>query len=474
MRTLLLAAMISAPSLALAQQGTLQLGVTGGRMWIDELTPLASAWQVTPSVAWFFTDHIAAELEVGVAFGRGRVPEDDIGYTLVTPRLNLYGVVLPEAPIEPYIVAGPGAWYSTHDTDEPTLGRHYPNPNLDFLFSAGPGLAVPLTRTLQVRSDVRILANLGDQQTTREEASGINWEWNFGLSYRFGTEPDTDGDRFPDSEDACPEAAEDLDGFEDEDGCPEADNDKDGLTDQMDTCPNEPEDLDAWEDDDGCPDPDNDGDGVLDSGDACPNVAGLVALGGCPDADEDGLTDDDDECPTDAGPESAFGCPDADADAVPDYRDACPEEPLPADADTYRSTGCATRVYLGEAAVLFSEPLAFTRRDADLQDASKLLLDDAAALLSDYVQVTKLEVVGFSTDGEAPSKARAEKVLAYLVEKGVAAERLSARSATPEEVAKEAPSIALAILEQTRERPELKKPAEDAPTDEAPAEDAGE
>ena len=38
----------------------------------------------------------------------------------------------------------------------------------------------------------------------------------------------------------------------------------------VDKCPNQPEDMDGWQDDDGCPDPDNDGDSVLDLDDMCP------------------------------------------------------------------------------------------------------------------------------------------------------------------------------------------------------------
>ncbi len=66
--------------------------------------------------------------------------------------------------------------------------------------------------------------------------------------------PDADGDGIPDESDACADAAEDVDGFEDEDGCPDEDNDGDGLADAEDGCPDEaPEGDDA--DGDGCTDP---------------------------------------------------------------------------------------------------------------------------------------------------------------------------------------------------------------------------
>src|SRR5262249_28443501 len=71
-----------------------------------------------------------------------------------------------------------------------------------------------------------------------------------------------------------PNEPEDLDGFQDADGCPDPDNDQDGIPDVIDKCPNEPEDYDGFQDTDGCPDPDNDGDGVPDVIDKCPNEPG--------------------------------------------------------------------------------------------------------------------------------------------------------------------------------------------------------
>ncbi|WP_437484769.1 hypothetical protein WME75_45770 [Sorangium sp. So ce1014] len=66
---------------------------------------------------------------------------------------------------------------------------------------------------------------------------------------------DADGDGVNDEADQCRELAEDLDGFQDEDGCPEGDNDEDGVFDDEDRCPTQKEDEDGVEDEDGCPDP---------------------------------------------------------------------------------------------------------------------------------------------------------------------------------------------------------------------------
>lgn len=65
---------------------------------------------------------------------------------------------------------------------------------------------------------------------------------------------DRDGDGVLSQNDRCPDAAEDRDAFEDEDGCPEPDNDQDRILDQDDRCPNEPELYNGLYDDDGCPD----------------------------------------------------------------------------------------------------------------------------------------------------------------------------------------------------------------------------
>ena len=60
------------------------------------------------------------------------------------------------------------------------------------------------------------------------------------------------------------------------------DSDHDGIPDKDDRCRNEPEDVDGFQDADGCPDPDNDNDGIPDSRDECPDMPGVRANDGCP------------------------------------------------------------------------------------------------------------------------------------------------------------------------------------------------
>lgn len=146
-------------------------------------------------------------------------------------------------------------------------------------------------------------------------------------------EHDMDHDGVKDDEDACPEIAEDRDGFEDTDGCPEIDNDDDGVVDKEDAC----KDLPGVETTDpktnGCPEKDADGDGVPDAEDRCPTEKGSATASkkGCPpDQDDDGIADARDRCPTQPEDFDGFqdedGCPDLDddGDGVADAADACP------------------------------------------------------------------------------------------------------------------------------------------------------
>ncbi len=162
------------------------------------------------------------------------------------------------------------------------------------------------------------------------EARGVmGFAWSCG-------EVDRDGDGLMDPDDRCPTVKEDLDGFEDTDGCPEFDNDEDGVRDDKDQCPERQEDHDLWADTDGCPELDNDGDGILDRDDACPNAAedmdGYQDADGCPelDNDNDQVPDEKDLCPFVSedvdNHRDDDGCPDPDNDddGVPDASDKCP------------------------------------------------------------------------------------------------------------------------------------------------------
>jgi hypothetical protein len=143
-------------------------------------------------------------------------------------------------------------------------------------------------------------------------------------------EIDNDDDGIVDREDACPDQKGVPASDPKKHGCPgpsitaapaaPADSDHDGVPDAQDRCPAQAEDVDGWQDDDGCPDPDNDADGILDGEDACPSSAGERSSdpvrNGCPSLDRDGDTfhNDHDKCPDAAevwnGIDDDDGCPD--------------------------------------------------------------------------------------------------------------------------------------------------------------------
>jgi len=185
----------------------------------------------------------------------------------------------------------------------------------DLKFHTGAEYAFPMSEDLggAIRlglNDGKLTAGVGvqvkfiefDYAFVEEPQDFMNESHRVGLTLRFGEEcepfeyapqvsGDADLDGIPDRMDACPQKAEDFDGFEDEDGCPEADNDGDGLPDVDDDCPGRAEDFDGFEDADGCPEADNDGDGILDVDDKCPSAAETFNQiddeDGCPDSGKD-------------------------------------------------------------------------------------------------------------------------------------------------------------------------------------------
>jgi outer membrane protein OmpA-like peptidoglycan-associated protein len=225
---------------------------------------------------------------------------------------------------------------------------------------------------------------------------------------------DRDNDGIDDSDDKCPEEAEDVDGFEDLDGCPDNDNDGDGIADADDQCPMVAEDMDGFQDADGCPDEDNDGDGIKDADDGCPNEAedadGYKDDDGCPetDADGDGIKDEDDKCPLEAevynGSEDEDGCPD-------DGR---------------------TLAFVEGDAVVITDKIFFDLNRARIKTRSQPVLNAVAAILKAHSDL-RVRVEGHTDDqgnmdwNRTLSQLRSERVREYLIKKGIAPDRLEAQ-----------------------------------------------
>jgi outer membrane protein OmpA-like peptidoglycan-associated protein len=226
---------------------------------------------------------------------------------------------------------------------------------------------------------------------------------------------DRDRDGILDDADQCPDKPEDVDGFEDSDGCPDPDNDKDGLADVSDKCPNEPEDKDTFADDDGCPDPDNDADGLLDTVDKCPNEP----------EDKDGF-EDEDGCPD----------PDNDKDGVADTADKCPNDPGPPDNE-----GCPKKyahIVVTQEKIELRQKIFFDTNKATIQPRSYALLDEIGNVLKGRSTMT-VRIEGH-TDSRGKrahnmqlSQARAESVRQHLVGLGVEAARMEPRGYGPDQ-----------------------------------------
>ncbi|MCB9679196.1 MAG: OmpA family protein [Alphaproteobacteria bacterium] len=260
---------------------------------------------------------------------------------------------------------------------------------------------------------------------------------------------DNDQDGLLDTVDRCPNDPEDLDRFQDEDGCPDPDNDGDGIFDVSDRCPFDPEDFDGFQDLDGCPEPDNDGDGFLDPADACPNAAetinGFEDTDGCPDemphvdTDGDGIQDKDDRCPFDPEDYDGFqdedGCPDPDndLDGIFDVQDACPFDPETKNG--YKDEdGCPdeapSRVIVKKSKIEILEKVFFEFDKAIIQSVSYSLLDEVATVIIEHPNLTLIRVEGHTdadgseTYNEHLSQRRAEAVVDYLIGRGVEGARL--------------------------------------------------
>ncbi len=213
--------------------------------------------------------------------------------------------------------------------------------------------------------------------------------------------------------------------------CPKpapVDSDKDGVIDGKDKCPGTPAGRKVNAE--GC-ELDGDKDGVVDALDKCPTTpAGRkVNAEGCElDGDKDGVVDGLDKCPTTpAGRKvNAEGCEiDTDGDGLVDGVDACPT--------VYAKTadGCPLPP-APEPKKLTLEGVNFDNDKATLRPEAMAILDKAAATLKEWGNA-KVEVAGHtdSVSDDAHnmklSLRRAEAVKNYLVSKGVAADRLSAK-----------------------------------------------
>lgn len=335
--------------------------------------------RVAPDVglraAYFPIRHFGLEVEGGVMPAR----TEGLNATLWTVRGHVVGQ-LGLWSITPFALIGAGAF----SVSSP---RYSVGNDVDAGLHLGLGVKAYLNRYLMLRLDLRDIIT-----ARRGVAKGATntIEILLGLSVVLGRKRDVDDPGKP------PEPAKD------------SDRDGDGIVDRKDQCPDEPGPAPT-----GCPPPgDRDGDGFLDPDDKCPDEPG-IAPDGCPDRDpdKDGILNPDDKCPTD--PENKNGFEDT---------DGCPDT-IPSDIEQFEGT---------------LEGVNFDFGKDTLRRESMTKLDKAVEIMSKHPSV-KVEISGHtdSVGGRETnmnlSQRRADAVKRYLVEKGIAADRIETRGAGPDE-----------------------------------------
>jgi outer membrane protein OmpA-like peptidoglycan-associated protein len=306
-------------------------------------------------------------------------------------------------------------------------------------YSALLGLQAKLSDRVGLRFDL-----IGDaytspvNETPTNDVESYNFSLQAGFNFRLGrmAPRDADGDGVPDELDVCPGTL--MGEIVDARGCvPPKDADGDGVFDADDRCPNTPRGAPVTAS--GCP-RDADGDGVHDGIDQCPNTptGTPVTATGCPrDADNDGVHDGIDQCPNTPANTTvtADGCPrDTDGDGVPDGVDQCPNTAAGSPVD---ARGCA-RLFEEGKTTLILDGVTFATGRAELTVDATTILDRVAASLLESTDVNvevqgHTDITGSRALNMRLSGQRAESVRLYLIQKGVAASRLTSRGYGPDQ-----------------------------------------
>lgn len=364
---------------------SLLFGVRGAYVLVPDLM---SSWSSHPRLS------IEGELKLASSRLKGDLSSDrpESQAPVLGWRAHALVDFWPERRLAPFVLAGVGG--ETLFADSPFVQ----SPDTDAALHWGIGGRYAFGPKYAARVDLRQGITAG-----RNNLVALTYEIHFGLAMAFDIGPseprvetkvivltvpekeeeepepakpaDTDGDGIPDNLDQCPTESEIKNLIDDSDGCPEVDSDGDGLLGNRDECPAAAEDKDGFEDENGCPDPDNDGDGVADKTDSCAS-----------------------------DPETQNGFQDG---------DGCPDEiPEKVKKFTGRIAG-----------------IRFRSGSANIRPASGSTLDKAAAILEEYPDL-RIEVSGHTdTRGSRKlnmrlSKARAEAVKLYLVNKGIEPTRI--------------------------------------------------
>ena len=178
----------------------------------------------------------------------------DVQVFWMSPRAHARFDVSWPGPFKPFVVTGLGLPVTLSSK------RGLFASDVTFDLYTGGGVQFFPGHALNLRLDVRVglVPARGDAALTTEFELAIGAWIPLGGGPASGDRAegpaDRDGDHVADAADACPDRAEDADGFADADGCPDIDNDGDRVLDVADRCPVVAETFNGFEDDDGCPD----------------------------------------------------------------------------------------------------------------------------------------------------------------------------------------------------------------------------
>ena len=232
------------------------------------------------------------EMELALMYSSGTTRDYDLPERLSFTHLDLLTNLLDNNHINVLVGAGLG-WRHLAFSEvngqsiSNTLGYKV-NPSVDFLLSAGPSGRILLWGPVHLRFDVHGTLSMGDQPYNEGAHAFPGADASISLDLRYEPPSDRDHDSVIDAKDRCPKESEDVDFYDDHDGCIDPDDDKDGIPDIADQCKSQAEDLDGFKDTDGCDDHNNDRDAYPDSLDRCPNEPESENAwedgDGCPDA----------------------------------------------------------------------------------------------------------------------------------------------------------------------------------------------
>ena len=382
----------------------------------DQPFAVGESWNILPSVSYLsVSKHVGSGFTFGVTGSVNKISK----LTTLDPIDTQYG--------KNYVVTNPGnlAYYAADGTIRYSFMNLINSKIIDPSLHVGGGYTwFGDQNTGTVNGGLGLTfwfseqVGLALQSTYKHSFADItpsHMQHLAGLAFKFGGK-DTDGDGIYDKDDACP----DVPGPKELNGCP--DTDGDGILDKDDACP----DVAGLAAFNGCPD--TDGDGVQDSQDDCPDVAGLKSLNGCPDTDGDGIADKKDKCPTVAGPKENGGCPwpDTDGDGVLDKDDKCPTV-----KGTVANNGCPEMTQEQVTKLnAYAKTILFNSGKASFKQETYPVLMSITAILKEFPS-SKFSIEGHTdSDGkdamnQTLSEERARAVRMYLIENGIATDRLT-------------------------------------------------